>query len=95
ISSIQPTNNPRQNNQVESTRQSYQSTANQSSSNNPLLQESVQSYINERSDQSNNSTSYYSDGAATSASLPICLDIINDLEAVGIDSSTEDRSLPW
>jgi len=95
ISSSQSSNNQRQNNRVESTRQSYQSTANQSSSSNPSLQESVQSYINERSDQSNNSTSYYSDGAATSASLPICLDIINDLEAVGIDSSTEDRSLPW
>ncbi|WP_201579434.1 DNA mismatch repair endonuclease MutL [Psychrobacter sp. Pi2-52] len=98
ISSIQPTNNPRQNNQVESTRQSYQSTANQSSSNNPLLQESVQSYINERSDQTNNSnhsTSHYSDGAATSASLPICLDIINDVEAVDMDLNTDDRSLPW
>ena len=98
ISSSQSSNNQRQHNKVESTRQSYQSTANQSSSDNPSLQESVRSYINERSDQSNNSnnsTSYYSDGAATSASLPICLDIINDLEAVGIDSSTDDRSLPW
>jgi len=98
ISSIQPTNNPRQNNQVEATRQSYQSTANQSSSNNLSLQESVRSYINERSDQSNNSnnsTSHYSDGATTSASLPICLDIIENVETIGIDSSTEDRSLPW
>jgi len=95
ISSSQSSNNQRQNNQVESTRQSYQSTANQSSSNNPLLQESVQSHINERSDQSNNSTSHYSDGAATSASLPICLDIIENVETIGIDSSAEDRSLPW
>ncbi|MGP4733911.1 MULTISPECIES: DNA mismatch repair endonuclease MutL [unclassified Psychrobacter] len=95
---IQPTNNLRQNNQVESTRQSYQSTANQSFSNNPLLQESVQPYINERSDQSNNSnnsTSYYSDRAATSASLPICLDIINDLEAVDMDLNADDKKLPW
>ncbi|MFI8554773.1 DNA mismatch repair endonuclease MutL [Psychrobacter sp. NPDC077938] len=95
ISSSQSSNNRRQNNQVESTRQSYQTTANQSSSNNPLLQESVQSHINERSDQSNNSSSHYSVVAATSVSLLICLDIINDLEAVGIDSSTDDRSLPW
>jgi len=95
MSSSQPTNNPRQNNQVEATRQAYQSTANQSLSNNPSLQESVQSYINERSDQSNNSTSYYSDGAAISASLPICLDIIEDVETIGIDSDTDDRSLPW
>lgn len=101
ISSGQPINNQRQNNQVESTRQSYQSIANQSSSNNPLLQESVQSHINERSDQSNNSndsnnsTSYYSAVGATPASLPICLDIINDIETIGIDSSAEDISLPW
>ncbi|WP_379544476.1 DNA mismatch repair endonuclease MutL [Psychrobacter sp. R86515] len=95
ISSSQPTNNLRQNNQVESTRQSYQSTANQSLSNNPSLQESVQSHINERSDQSNNSTSHYSAVGATSASLPICLDIIENVETIGIDSSTEDRSLPW
>ncbi len=98
ISSSQSSNNPRQHNQVKATRQSYQTTANQSLSYNPSLQESVRSYINERSDQSNNSnnsTSHYSDGAATSASLPICLDIINDLEAVGIDSSTDDKKLPW
>ncbi|PKH64035.1 ATPase [Psychrobacter sp. 4Dc] len=98
ISSIQPTNNPRQNNQVEATRQAYQSTANQSSSNNPLLQKSVQSHINERSDQSNNSnnsTSHYSDGAGTFASLPICLDIIEKVETIGIDSSAEDKKLPW
>ncbi|MGE6474292.1 DNA mismatch repair endonuclease MutL [Psychrobacter sp. NPDC078631] len=98
ISSSQSNNNPRQHNKVESNKQSYQSTANQSSSDNPSLQEPVQPYINEQSDQSNNSnnsTSYYSDGAAISASLPICLDIIDDVEAVGIDSSTDDRSLPW
>lgn len=95
VSSSQSSNNTRQNNQVKATKQSYQTTANQSSSSNPSLQESLQSYINERSDRSNNSTSYYSDGAATSVSLPICLDIINDVETVGIDSSTEDRSLPW
>ncbi|KAF0568208.1 DNA mismatch repair protein MutL [Psychrobacter nivimaris] len=98
ISSSQSSNNQRQNNQVESTRQFYQTTANQSSSNNPSLQESVQSHINERSDQSNNSnnsTSHYSDGAATSASLPICLDIIENVETIGIDSSIEDKSLPW
>ncbi|WP_201607305.1 DNA mismatch repair endonuclease MutL [Psychrobacter immobilis] len=98
ISSIQPINNPRQYNQVESNKQSYQTTANRSSSNNPSLQESVQSYINERSDQSNNSnnsTSYYSDEATTSASLPICLDIINDVEAVDMDLNTDDKKLPW
>ncbi|MGB6926495.1 DNA mismatch repair endonuclease MutL [Psychrobacter sp.] len=98
ISSSQFSNNQRQNNQVESNKQSYQSTANQSSSDNPSLQESVQSHINERSDQSNNSnnsTSHYSDGAATSASLPICLDIIENVETIGIDSSIEDKSLPW
>ncbi|MEZ7517774.1 DNA mismatch repair endonuclease MutL [Psychrobacter sp. NPDC078370] len=98
ISSSQSSNNQRQNNQVESTRQSYQSTANQSLSSNPLLQESARSYINERSDQSNNSnhsTSHYSDGAATSASLPICLDIINDVEAVDMDLNTDDKKLPW
>ena len=95
---IQPTNNLRQNNQVESTRQSYQSTANQSFSNNPSLQESLRSHINERSDQSNNSnnsTSHYSDGAAASAFLPICLDIINDLEAVDMDLNTDDKKLAW
>jgi DNA mismatch repair protein MutL len=95
---IQPTNNLRQNNQVESTRQSYQSTANQSFSKNPLLQESVQPHINERSDQSNNSnnsTSHYSAVGATSASLPICLDIIENVEAIGIDSNAEDKQLPW
>ncbi|WP_298807557.1 DNA mismatch repair endonuclease MutL [uncultured Psychrobacter sp.] len=98
ISSSQSSNNQRQNNQVESTRQSYQSTANQSLSSNPLLQESLRSHINERSDQSNNSnnsTSHYSDGAATSASLPICLDIINDVEAVDMDLNTDDKKLPW
>ncbi|KRG36971.1 DNA mismatch repair endonuclease MutL [Psychrobacter sp. P11G3] len=98
ISSSQSSNNRRQNNQVESNKQSYQSTANQSSSNNPSLHESVQSHINERSDQSNNSnnsTSHYSAVAVPSASLPICLDIINDIETIGIDSSAEDKSLPW
>ncbi len=95
ISSSQSSNNRRQNNQVESNKQPYQSTANQSLSNNPSLQESVQSHINERSDQSNNSTSHYSAVGATSASLPICLDIIENVETIGIDSSTEDRSLPW
>ena len=62
------------------------------------MQESARSYINERSDQSNNSnnsTSHYSDGAATSASLPICLDIINDVEAVDMDLNTDDKKLPW
>lgn len=98
ISSSQSSNNQRQNNRVESTRQSYQSTANQSLSYNPSLQESARSHINERSDQSNNSnnsTSHYSDGAATSASLPICLDIINDVEAVDMDLNTDDKKLPW
>ncbi|MGE6246323.1 DNA mismatch repair endonuclease MutL [Psychrobacter proteolyticus] len=98
VSIIQPTNNLRQNNQVESTRQFYQTTANQSSSNNPSLQESLRSHINERSDQSNNSnnsTSYYSAVGVTSASLPICLDIIDNVETINIDSSAEDRSLPW
>jgi len=95
ISSSQSSNNPRQYNKVESNKQFYQSTANQSSSDNPSLQEPVQSYINERSDQSSNSTSHYSAGATTSASLPICLDIIENVETIGIDSSAEDRSLPW
>ncbi|QOD11760.1 ATP-binding protein [Psychrobacter sp. 28M-43] len=98
ISSSQSSNNPRQHNQVKATRQSYQTTANQSLSSNPLLQESVQSHINERSDQSNNSnnsTSHYSDGAGTFASLPICLDIIEKVETIGIDSSAEDKKLPW
>jgi len=98
ISSSQSSNNPRQHNKVESNKQSYQSTANQSSSDNPSLQESLQSYINERSDQSNNSnnsTSHYSAVAVPSAFLPICLDIINDLEAVHMDLNAEDRSLPW
>ncbi|MDN3442200.1 MAG: DNA mismatch repair endonuclease MutL [Pseudomonadales bacterium] len=98
ISSSQSSNNQRQNNRVESTRQSYQSTANQSLSYNPSLQESARSYINERSDQSNNSnhsTSHYSDGAGTFASLPICLDIINDVEAVDMDLNTDDKKLPW
>lgn len=95
VSSSQSSNNTRQNNQVKATKQSYQTTANQSSSSNPSLQESLQSYINERSDRSNNSTSYYSDGAATSVSLPICLDIINDVEAVDMDLNTDDKKLPW
>lgn len=98
ISSIQPTNNQRQHNQVESTRQSYQSTANQSLSSNPLLQESLRSHINERSDQSNNSnnsTSHDSAVAVPYAFLPICLDIINDLEAVDMDLNTDDTKLPW
>jgi len=98
ISSSQSSNNPRQHNKVESNKQSYQSTANQSSSDNPSLQESLRSHINERSDQSkhsNNSTSYYSDGAATSASLPICLDIIEDVETIGIDTDIDDKKLPW
>ncbi|MFP3456277.1 DNA mismatch repair endonuclease MutL [Psychrobacter sp. SIMBA_152] len=98
ISSSQSSNNPRQHNKVESNKQSYQSIANQSSSDNPSLQESLRSYINERSDQSNNSnnsTSYYSDRAATSASLPICLDIINDIEAIDMDLNADDKKLPW
>lgn len=94
ISSSQFSNNPRQNNQVESNRQSYQSTVNQSLSSNPSLQESLRFHINEGSDQSNNSTSHYSDEAAISASLPIYLDIIENVETIGIDPSTEDRSLP-
>ncbi|MCG3859045.1 DNA mismatch repair endonuclease MutL [Psychrobacter sp. Ps2] len=101
ISSSQSSNNQRQNNQVESTRQSYQSTANQSLSSKPLLQESLRSHINERSDQSNNSnnsnnsTSHYSAVAVPYAFLPICLDIINDLEAVDMDLNTDDTKLPW
>ncbi|WP_201567832.1 DNA mismatch repair endonuclease MutL [Psychrobacter sp. JCM 18900] len=95
ISSSQSSNNQRQNNQVEATRQAYQPTANQSSSNNPLLQESLRSHINERSDQSNNSSSHYSVVAATSVSLPICLDIIENVETIGIDSSTDNKKLPW
>ncbi|MGE6440170.1 DNA mismatch repair endonuclease MutL [Psychrobacter sp. NPDC078409] len=98
ISSSQPTNNPKRYNKVESNKESYQTTANPLSSNNSSWQESVQPHINERSDQSNNSnnsTSYYSDGAATSAFLPICLDIINDIEAMDMDSNTDDISLPW
>ena len=98
ISSSQPTNNPKRHNKVESNKQSYQTTANPLSSNNSSWQESVQPHINEQSDQnnnSNNSTSYYSDGAATSAFLPICLDIIENVETIGIDSSTNDKKLPW
>jgi len=95
ISSSQSSNNQRQNNRVEATRQAYQPTANQSSSNNPLLQESLRSHINERSDQSNNSSSHYSVVAATSVSLPICLDIIENVETIGIDSSTDNKKLPW
>jgi len=98
ISSSQPSNNPRQHNQVESNKQPYQTAANQSFLNNPSRQESRRSHIDNQSDQSNNSnnsTSCYSAVGATSASLPICLDIINDIEVIDIDSSTEGRSLPW
>ncbi|MGP9545032.1 DNA mismatch repair endonuclease MutL [Psychrobacter sp. AOP7-B1-25] len=95
MSSSQPTNNQRQHNKVEATRQSYQSTASQKSSGKSSLQESVQPYINEQAGQSDSSTSHSSVGAANSASLPICLDIIDSIETIDIDSNADDKNLPW
>ncbi|MGO2277851.1 MULTISPECIES: DNA mismatch repair endonuclease MutL [unclassified Psychrobacter] len=95
MSSSQPTNHQRQHNKVEATRQSYKSTANQTYSNNPSLQESVQPYVGEQAGPSDSSTSHSSTGAANSASLPICLDMVDSIETIDIDSNADDKNLPW
>ncbi|MGP9556771.1 DNA mismatch repair endonuclease MutL [Psychrobacter sp. AOP7-A1-24] len=95
MSSSQPTNDQRQHNKVEATRQSYQSTASQISSGKSLLQESVQPYVGEQAGQSDSSTSHSSTGAANSASLPICLDMVDSIETIDIDSNADDKNLPW
>lgn len=95
MSSSQPTNNQRQHNKVEATRQSYQSTASQKSSGKSSLQESVQPYVDEQTGQSDSSTSHSSVGVANSASLPICLDMVDSIETIDIDSNADDKNLPW
>ena len=89
-----PTEHTRQSRQVQAPRQSYQSDSSKSFLNKSPAQESTLSYVDEPLQQSRN-TSYRSSDAPTTASLPICLDIINDAEAIGIDSIAADKNLPW
>jgi DNA mismatch repair protein MutL len=84
----------RQSRQVQAPRQSYQSASSKSFSNKSPAQESAPSYVDEPLQQSRN-TSYSASAPPTTSSLPICLDIINDAEAIGIDSTATDKNLPW
>lgn len=95
MSSSQPTNDQRQHNKVEASRQSYQSTASQKSSGKSSLQESVQPYVDEQAGQSDSSTSHSSAGAANSVSLPIFLDMVDSIETIDTDSNADDKNLPW
>ncbi|MEZ7502785.1 DNA mismatch repair endonuclease MutL [Psychrobacter sp. Arc29] len=94
VSNDMPTEHKRQSRQVQAPRQSYQSASSKPFSNKSPAQESTPSYVDELLQQSINS-SYRSSDAPTISSLPICLDIINDAEAIGIDSTAADKNLPW
>ncbi|GAB2635172.1 DNA mismatch repair endonuclease MutL [Psychrobacter pocilloporae] len=89
-----PIDHTRQSRQVQAPRQSYQSASSKSFSNKSPAKESTPSYVDEPLQQSRH-TSYRSSEAPTVSSLPICLDIINDVETRGIDSTATDKNLPW
>lgn len=94
VSNDLPKDHTRQSRQVQAPRQSYQSASSKSFSNKSPAQESTPSYVDEPLQQSRN-TSYSASAPPTTSSLPICLDIINDAEAIGIDSTATDKNLPW
>lgn len=94
VSNDLPKDHSRQSRQVQAPRQSYQSASSKPFLNKSPAQESTPSYVDEPLQQSRN-TSYRSSDAPITASLPICLDIINDAEAIGIDSTAADKNLPW
>ena len=89
-----PIDHTRQSRQVQEPRQSYQSASSKSFSNKSPAKEPAPSYVDEPLQQSRH-TSYRSSEAPTVSSLPICLDIINDAEALVIDSTATDKNLPW
>ncbi|MGE6331154.1 DNA mismatch repair endonuclease MutL [Psychrobacter pacificensis] len=89
-----PTEHTRQSRQVQAPRQSYQSASSKSFSHKSPAKEPAPSYVDEPLQQSRH-TSYRSSEAPTVSSLPICLDIINDVETRGIDSTATDKNLPW
>ena len=89
-----PIDHTRQSRQVQAPRQSYQSASSKSFPDKSLAQEPAPSYVDEPLQQSRH-TSYRSSEAPTVSSLPICLDIINDAEALVIDSTATDKNLPW
>ena len=89
-----PIDHTRQSRQVQEPRQSYQSASSKSFPDKSLAQEPAPSYVDEPLQQSRH-TSYRSSEAPTVSSLPICLDIINDAEALIIDSTATDKNLPW
>ncbi|OLF34986.1 ATPase [Psychrobacter sp. C 20.9] len=89
-----PIDHTRQSRQVQEPRQSYQSASSKSFPDKSLAQEPAPSYVDEPLQQSRH-TSYRSSEAPTVSSLPICLDIINDAEALVIDSTATDKNLPW
>ncbi|KRU23157.1 DNA mismatch repair endonuclease MutL [Psychrobacter piscatorii] len=89
-----PIDHTRQSRQVQEPRQSYQSASSKSFSNKSPAKESTPSYVDKPLQQSRH-TSYRSSEAPTVSSLPICLDIINDAEALVIDSTATDKNLPW
>ncbi|MDN3453763.1 MULTISPECIES: DNA mismatch repair endonuclease MutL [unclassified Psychrobacter] len=106
VSNALSTNGSSHNGQVQAPRQPYQPDSSQSFSakpsslsnifpSKPLSQESTHAYIDERSGQASSSSSLCSAGMLASVSLPVCLDIIDDVEAIGIDSNAEDKQLPW
>ncbi|MDN5620986.1 MAG: DNA mismatch repair endonuclease MutL [Psychrobacter sp.] len=89
-----PTEHIRQSRQVQAPRQSYQSASSKSFLDKSLVQEPAPSYVNEPLKQNRN-ISFSSSEAPTISSLPICLDVINDVETRGIDSTAADKNLPW
>jgi len=89
-----PTDHTRQSRQVQAPRQSYQSALSKSFSNKSSAQESTPFYVDEPLKQSRH-TSYSSSEAPTTSSLPICLDVIHDVETIDIDSTATDKNLPW
>lgn len=86
-----PIDHTRQSRQVQAPRQSYQSASSKSFPDKSLAQEPAPSYVDEPLQQSRH-TSYRSSEAPTVSSLPICLDIINDAEALVIDSTATDKT---
>ncbi|MGO2997043.1 MAG: DNA mismatch repair endonuclease MutL [Moraxellaceae bacterium] len=89
-----PTEHIRQSRQVQAPRQSYQFASSKSFLDKSLAQEPAPSYVNEPLKQNRN-ISFSLSEAPTISSLPICLDIINDVETRGIDSTAADKNLPW
>ena len=89
-----PTEHKKQSRQVQAPRQSYQSASSKLFSEKSPVQKSTSSYVDEPLNQNINS-SYRSSEVPTISSLPICLDIINDIETISIDLTATDKTLPW